>query len=44
VLDYRRAVTKYAGCEQVVIEGGDHGLSGFADYLDIVLAYCSMLP
>ena len=40
VLDYRRAVEKYAGCGQIVIEGGDHGLSQFADYLDAVLAFC----
>lgn len=40
VLDYRRAVEKYAGCEQIEIEGGDHGLSQFADYLDVVLAFC----
>ena len=42
VLDYRMAVTRYAGCRQVVIEGGDHGLSGFVDYLDPVLAFCGV--
>jgi hypothetical protein len=41
VLDYRKAVARYRGCRQIVIEGGDHGLAGFADYLDIVLAHCS---
>jgi len=40
VLDYRMAVTRYAGCRQIVIEGGDHGLSAFVDYLDPVLAFC----
>jgi predicted esterase YcpF (UPF0227 family) len=40
VLDYRMAVAKYAGCEQIVIEGGDHGMSSFADYVDAVLSYC----
>lgn len=39
VLDYRQAVERYHGCRQIVIEGGDHGLSGFADYLDTVLEY-----
>jgi hypothetical protein len=40
VLDYRRAVERYRGCRQLVIEGGDHGFSSFADYLDIVLDHC----
>ena len=40
VLDYRRAVERYRGCRQIVIAGGDHGLSQFADYLDAVLAFC----
>jgi len=42
VLDYRRAVARYRGCRQVVIEGGDHGFSDFADYLDTVLEFCGM--
>lgn len=40
VLDYRMATAKYNGCEQIVVEGGDHGFSGFVDYLDRVLAFC----
>jgi len=40
VLDYRAAVARYRGCRQIVIEGGDHSLAGFADYLDDVLAHC----
>ena len=43
VLDYRHAVAKYAGCQQIVIVGGDHGFSDFADYLDVVLGYCGMM-
>lgn len=39
VLDYRRAVERYRGCRQIVIEGSDHGMSDFADYLDVVLAW-----
>lgn len=33
VLDYRAGVVRYQGAEQVVIEGGDHGFSNYADYL-----------
>jgi predicted esterase YcpF (UPF0227 family) len=44
VLDYRRAVERYRGCRQIVIEGGDHGMSVFADHLDGVLAWGSTLP
>lgn len=40
VLDYRAAVARYRGCRQIVIEGGDHGLSSFADHLDTVLGFC----
>jgi predicted esterase YcpF (UPF0227 family) len=40
VLDYRIAAAKYNGCEQVFVEGGDHGFSGFVDYVDRVLAFC----
>ncbi|MBI2313058.1 MAG: esterase [Betaproteobacteria bacterium] len=39
VLDYREAVGKYRGARQVVVEGGDHGFSNFADYLDLVLEF-----
>jgi predicted esterase YcpF (UPF0227 family) len=30
----------YAGARQLVIQGSDHGLSGFADQIDAVLAFC----
>jgi len=42
VLDYRRAVERYRGCRQLVIEGSDHGLSDFADYLETVLDFCGV--
>ena len=42
VLDYRQAVDKYRGAQQLVIQGGDHGFSDFADYLDRVLAFAGM--
>jgi hypothetical protein len=41
-LDYRHAVEKYRGAQQLVIAGGDHGFSDFADYLDRVLAFAGM--
>lgn len=39
VLDYREAVEFYAGAEQVVLEGGDHGFSRFIDYIPTILAF-----
>ena len=42
VLDYRHAVERYRGARQLVIEGGDHGCSDFASYLDTVLAFVGM--
>jgi uncharacterized protein len=43
VLDHRDALAKYRGCEQIVVDGGDHGFRAFADYLDIVLDFCGAL-
>ncbi len=40
VLDYREMVAHYAGARQLIIEGSDHGISEFADYLPEVLAFC----
>ncbi|MDE2427719.1 MAG: alpha/beta fold hydrolase [Burkholderiales bacterium] len=40
VLDWREMVTHYAGAKQTVIEGSDHGIAEFADYLAPVLAFC----
>ncbi len=42
VLDYRQAVAKYRGAKQIVVGGGDHGFSNFADYLDPVLGFCGV--
>ncbi|HUP93460.1 MAG TPA: YqiA/YcfP family alpha/beta fold hydrolase [Burkholderiales bacterium] len=44
VLDYRDAVERYRGCEQIVIEGGDHGFGDFANYVDRALAFCGVVP
>ena len=42
VLDYRDMVAHYAGAHQHVIEGSDHAISEFPDYLDEVLAFCGV--
>jgi hypothetical protein len=39
VLDYREAVAYYAGAEQVVLEGGDHGFSRFIEYIPTILKF-----
>lgn len=40
VLDYRQAVKRYAGAEQVVIQGGDHSLQSFPQHLPRILEFC----
>jgi predicted esterase YcpF (UPF0227 family) len=40
VLDYRRALSRYAGAEQVVVEGGDHALLSFPRHLPRILEFC----
>ena len=39
VLDYRRAVERYAGAEQVVVTGGDHSLQSFPKHLERILSF-----
>jgi len=41
-LDYRQAVVRYSGCRQLIIEGSDHALSNFGEYLDLVLDFCGV--
>jgi predicted esterase YcpF (UPF0227 family) len=41
VLDYREMLARYAGCTLKLIEGSDHGISEFADYVSEVLAFCT---
>jgi len=43
VLDYRDAVARYRGSEQVVEAGGDHGFGDFGRYLDRALAFCGIV-
>ena len=42
VLDYRKAVQKYAGAKQLVVSGSDHGFGDFGDYLDSVLEFAGI--
>ena len=42
VLDYRKAVARYAGAEQVVIRGGDHSLQSFPEHLPRILAFAGI--
>jgi hypothetical protein len=42
VLDYREAVRKYAGCRQIVIEGGDHSLRSFPEHLPLILEFAGL--
>jgi len=42
VLDYRRALERYRGAEQVVVEGGDHSLQCFPQQLARILAFTDL--
>lgn len=44
VLDYRRAVERYAGAEQVVVQGGDHSLQSFPRHLPRILEFADARP
>jgi predicted esterase YcpF (UPF0227 family) len=39
VLDYRQAVAKYADCELVVEQGGDHGFQGYENHLPDIMSF-----
>jgi len=39
VLDYRQAVRRYAGAQQIVIEGGDHSLRSFPEHLARIVQF-----
>lgn len=42
LLDWRDMVAGYPGARQLVLEGGDHGLSDFPEYAHEVLAFAGM--
>ncbi len=39
VLDYRRAVARYAGAQHIVVGGGDHSLQSFPQHLSRILEF-----
>lgn len=41
VLDYREMLAHYPGARTTLIEGSDHAISEFAQYVDDVLAFCA---
>lgn len=42
VLDYRKALERYAGCAQVVVQGGDHSLQSFPQHLPRLLRFAGL--
>lgn len=42
VLDYRQAVARYAGCRQIVLEGGDHSFTRFPDLVPQIVEFCGL--
>lgn len=42
VLDWRAMVGHYPGARRHVIDGSDHGIAEFAQYVDEVLAFCEV--
>ncbi len=42
VLDYRDALSRYRGCEQVVVAGGDHTLRSFPEHIPLILAFAGL--
>jgi predicted esterase YcpF (UPF0227 family) len=42
VLDWHEMTAHYAGAQQRIIDGSDHALSDFEDYVDDVLAFCDI--
>jgi predicted esterase YcpF (UPF0227 family) len=44
LLNWHDMVGHYPQAKQLIVQGSDHGLSDFADYLDGVLAFCATPP
>lgn len=44
VLDYGEALERYAGAEQIVVQGGDHSLQSFPRHLARILEFAGLRP
>ena len=44
VLDWREMTARYHGSQQVVMEGGDHAISNFDQYLPQLLNFLNLQP
>ncbi len=42
VLDYRHAVERYAGCKQIVLDGGDHSFTRWSEVMPQLLEFCRL--
>ena len=42
ILDYRQAVARYAGAQQIVVQGGDHSLQSFPEHLPAILRFAGL--
>ncbi len=42
VLDYRSALERYKGAQQVVVPGGDHSFQSFPQYIDLILKFAEV--
>ncbi|HZX29982.1 MAG TPA: YqiA/YcfP family alpha/beta fold hydrolase [Rhodocyclaceae bacterium] len=42
VLDWRHAAEHYAGCRQVVLEGGDHSFTKFPEYISQIIEFTEL--
>jgi predicted esterase YcpF (UPF0227 family) len=39
LLDWREMAAFYPGAQQIIIQGGDHGIANYSDYLDAVIDF-----
>ena len=44
VLDWREMAARYAGAQQLLLEGGDHGLSDFDTHLPVIQHFLGLGP